>query len=523
MARSIAEKLKVTGTLVTQAPLSVGGMGGDVDVDLALARDGQGRLYVPGTSLTGPIREWVRRAFDETLADLLFGYQNDDKGNASYAIVDDVIIDIPEDFIEVRDGVGIDRKLGTAAERAKYDRAVLPRGTRFPFAMSVELPLNLEDRLRLKSCVGHLLQAMQEKKKLGLGAARTRGLGWICLESLSVEAEDWATRCGILKVLRGSGSKVTLSDLIQSQPAPKVLPRLDIVIEWMAKGPVMVKAAAEGVAVDMLPLVSRMGSDRYALVLPGSGIKGALRGQAERIIRTVLDLDVTGDFLKDVQVPLVEYIFGSAKSQKDRGRKDNEVEETEEKPKSGKPAGKGALLVDDCYGTNAFSRVQWNDITAAKDEFALRSTLNAAGLTKTQQAFHVAVDRWTGGAAEHFLYNILEPLGCEWEPMRLSLDLDRLPEDLGLPALALLFLLMRDLAGESIPIGFAANRGMGIIKISNITLTGSGLNGKLSPLDGTHPLSSVDFPGVDKTFLANLESVWTTWIDQTVAQGQGEG
>ena len=54
MARLINTRIKVDGFLVTQGPMSVGGMGADTEVDMALARDGQNRLYVPGTSLAGP-------------------------------------------------------------------------------------------------------------------------------------------------------------------------------------------------------------------------------------------------------------------------------------------------------------------------------------------------------------------------------------------------------------------------------------------------------------------------------------
>ena len=30
----------------------------------------------------------------------------------------------------------------------------------------------------------------------------------------------------------------------------------------------------------------------------------------------------------------------------------------------------------------------------------------------------MTVDRWTGGAAESFLYTVLEPHGVAWEPLR---------------------------------------------------------------------------------------------------------
>ena len=63
MARPIENRLIVSGTLEALTPLHVGGYGEDVDSDLPLARDGQGRHYLPGTSLAGPIRDWFRASF----------------------------------------------------------------------------------------------------------------------------------------------------------------------------------------------------------------------------------------------------------------------------------------------------------------------------------------------------------------------------------------------------------------------------------------------------------------------------
>ena len=63
MARPLAGRLVVTGALRAESPLHVGGFEDDVLIDLPLARDGLDRLYIPGTSLAGPIRDWFRRRF----------------------------------------------------------------------------------------------------------------------------------------------------------------------------------------------------------------------------------------------------------------------------------------------------------------------------------------------------------------------------------------------------------------------------------------------------------------------------
>src|SRR5581483_5809484 len=104
----------------------------------------------------------------------------------------------------------------------------------------------------------------------------------------------------------------------------------------------------------------------------------------------------------------------------------------------------------------------------------LRDKLNDAGLAKWQQAFHVAIDRWTSGAAESMLFTVLEPHGISWGDIELTVDLSRLPGVLRSPAAALLLLVLRDLAAGRLPLGFAVNRGMGAVKVDEITITPHG-------------------------------------------------
>ncbi|MCI0724052.1 MAG: RAMP superfamily CRISPR-associated protein [Acidobacteria bacterium] len=324
MARKIVERYRIEGCLVAQAPLCVGGLGGDVDVDLALARNGQGQLYVPGTSFAGPMREWVRRALKADEEQCLFGFQEDDQGFASRLLVEDAVIVCDQELIEVRDGVGIDRRFGSAANQAKYDRAALPKGTNIPLNMTLEIPFGKTGE-SIKGCLRALIQAMKDAR-LGFGAARTRGLGKVKLEGIKIHREGWFCKPDVLEVLRNGGKPLEHVDDIGGIECKLDEPaRLEIGIKWEPVGPVMVKAEAAGTAVDMLPLVGRTSDkDEYALVLPGSGIKGALRTQAERIVRTVLGMEAPKEFLEQVNVPLIEYLFGAARPEKGNKAKDEQ-------------------------------------------------------------------------------------------------------------------------------------------------------------------------------------------------------
>lgn len=88
---------------------------------------------------------------------------------------------------EVRDGVGIDRDLGTARPKIKYDVEVVPKGSQFQLDITME---NLADHQ-----LALALQAIRWLKEGGvpIGGMTTRGLGRISVHDLrlhKIEPKD---------------------------------------------------------------------------------------------------------------------------------------------------------------------------------------------------------------------------------------------------------------------------------------------------------------------------------------------
>jgi len=209
MARDTTIRYTLAGTLMCRTPLHIGGFGDDPDTDLPLARDGRGRCYVPGTSLAGALRQWCRRAFGNQPHDpadptdpvnRVWGYQNRNdstQGDASFVTVDDLYVSDEQLVPEVRDGVGMDRRSGAAAEAIKYDRAVLPRGTvLMGFTLTADVKAD-NDGIALAMFAG-LLQEL-EAGRIRLGAAKTRGLGKITLANAKLRKVATNTRKGIVQ------------------------------------------------------------------------------------------------------------------------------------------------------------------------------------------------------------------------------------------------------------------------------------------------------------------------------------
>ena len=507
MARIIKSKIKLTGKLQAITALHFGGNEVNADTDLALAVNGRGEYYVAGTNLTGLLRAWMEKAIHDTPEEIdrLWGFQAEDRGHASFILVEDGVIELPSGLTtEIRDGVAIDRYYGTAADKQKYDREIVPKGSTIALDLTVERCDRKSDDEweREKYLLAELLSALQNQE-LRFGGGKTRGLGKVQLVDLKIkEQPDLLTPQGILSVLRDNYSETQLANLsslenLITQPA-----QLKITIDWQPLTPVMLKSEQEGIAVDILPLVS--GNDNgLSLIISGSAVKGVLRSQGERIVRTVCGSSLPDDFLTQVQVELVKTLFGSS-AQIDNGKQQGY---------------QGALAIDDCYADVSFTPQQWHEIKTAVDSEELKAALTDAGLSQMQQAFHVAIDRWTGGAADGALYSVLEPMGIKWSPLELTLDLDRLKRSDGdekyLPRVALLFLVLRDLMNRRIPLGFGTNRGLGDIGVEKIKIDGIRNLSQLSDFEDI-TLTKKELSQKNTEFFQQLTAAWQNWINNKV-------
>ena len=486
MTRPIKERFRVSGSLVCQTPLSVGGLGTQHLTDLPLAVNGAGQYYIPGTSLAGALRHWC--ASHENV-DAIWGYaeQKEDKGHASFIIVEDAIVQNDDIIPEIRDGVAIDRYSGTAANGMKYDRQILPKGTKLKLELLLECSAHSKEDTYGNSSpavnqLSFLIKAL-ESGKIRLGASKTRGLGKVKLENTEICNDIVNKKDGILDLLQNKSNTSTL-------PEPQAIserPRLEIEIKWKPKGPVMVKASEEGMSIDTLPLVSLTENGNLVQVLSGSGIKGAFRSHAERILATLLDIDTLGspskagrnNFLEQInrrgKLPLIEDIFGSP-SQSGNIKDEGEIEDKDD---TSPLPGIGALYIDDCYATCEITKDQWHTLLNSQEDGSDRDAFVKGELDKTewknyQPNTHVAIDRWTGGAADGCLYNILEPpQDLEWDPIYFTLNLERLADKADV-ATTLILLVLRDFMDKKIPLGFGGTRGLGSIKVENVNFKISG-------------------------------------------------
>jgi CRISPR/Cas system CSM-associated protein Csm3 (group 7 of RAMP superfamily) len=510
---SIKTRVEWSGVLVAQSPVCVAGIAvGDLDMSPVL--NGAGVAVLPGTSLTGALRSHLS-VTDGTI----FGSQEQISG----VQIDDAPL-LSDTGFEIRDGVGIERFSGTAADGVKFSRLVVSSGAEFGFHLTADL----DD----PSLIQPFIDALCADEGITLGGATTRGLGRVRLIDAVASSWSW-DRDGVLDAL--SGKKVPNSETageLSAHSSAAASNSQSITANWTALGPVLVASGSDGNAVDTFPLVSRNG-DLVRLVIPGSSIKGAFRSQAERIERTVRAAhgsehslpDNFLDQMSDPNTPVTARLFGQSRNAQATNAQTDAPEAAESG--AGDSAGRvGALTVSDCLSQWSCQQQQWAKLinTESGDstdrEGPLRTLLTKEAFTSRdrtkpesaefQAGFHVGIDRWTGAPVDGALYSVLEPHSVSWQPLRLTLDLDRLGTDsTALAARFLLLLILRDFCEGWIPLGFGTHRGYGDLRCDPSEVTFS---------------NSPDIPTLRDAMSSGSVSIWQKhWLTETGPKPAEEG
>ncbi len=431
--------------MTVASALHVGTGRGDALVDDTVVHDVSGRAIVPGTTLAGLLRALSAR-MGSGWEERLWGSTE----GASPVVVDDAVIDLGGRGIGTRAGIAIDRHTGAVAHGALYEHAVVPAGAR--------LMLRLEtDDAGLESDLLELLGAVRAGG-LRAGRATTRGMGRLVADThVLVGRIDRGDATDLVQAARGATGRTESVGLV-----PRPLPGMtDITIEWTGPLPVLSRDPRPAGQVDALPLlIEAIDPDGapagHRLALPGSSIKGALRAHAERIVRTVEGREEGED------LPFVDLLFGSAKND-GSGRR-------------------GAVHVDDCLSSGRVDPVELAGLDPRAPDARVAVNDGEGGPAgEVLVAHHVAIDRWTGGAADGKLFDVAEARGIAWEPIHLSLDETLLArqltgdvkvplgtEDAGLAAAGLLLLAIEDLAMGRIPLGGLVTRGRGSVVVESM-------------------------------------------------------
>jgi CRISPR/Cas system CSM-associated protein Csm3 (group 7 of RAMP superfamily) len=446
------------GTIVLKDALHIGSGEGSERTDALVVRDGDGNFYIPGTGFLGIFRNTVEKIApfiegfsscqlkdnceDEKLEEVcdtckLFGYGG--KGKVSKVIFSNCTMDSVINISEIRDGVSIKRISETAdpERRAKFDYEVIPKGTKFNF--QIEL-LNPSDRDKMLFSIG--FNELQ-KGYTGIGAKTSIGLGDFDLYISSVFELDTSKFTQLKKYIldvnyKGVEIPNPLSpwrervniDLGRTKDEEeRIIPNFcTIKYKLIFEEPFLIKSGDPSMPgpeeLDARFITTTCWHENSWVEKPyliGSSLKGVYRSRCEKIVRTL------GGVACDPQEKGGE--------RESCGKKYEEEEEIYKK----------SCVVCQLFGS-----------TAMKSRIRVSSAYTNCEIPMKKMDY-VAIDRFTGGAAEGKKFNSQIALNGEFNG-------EIVLNNFEIRQLGLLAYLFKDLYLEDVRVGYGKYKGYGKCK-----------------------------------------------------------
>ena len=410
--------------LETRTPLSISTGSPDGVFDTALVRDANGLPAVPGTSLAGKLRHLYQSRHGESAALGLFGYQAGNQGHPSRASVswgalmdshgrpaEGLLTDQEQDRLEdslyqaalaqidapvFRNRVRIGHR-GAAADRAKFDRAVLPAGNRFALELRLRAPSEDggSDWTSLLGLLAH--------PGLRLGGGTRAGLGSVSCVSLYQGRFDLGEPEAVAAFGSLGRGLTDIAGLEPFEPQADLAGWVTGILRLKARGFWRIgqgdpdpNKAGDGKPADLLPVTEervlwkngRGERAIRALLFPASSLKGALAHRmayhANRFGgRWAEETAAVGDPTRPVEV---QSLLGSVKEKGSNARLEDTADGLA-----------GCMFLDDAF------------VSLDPGQVA--------------QLMHNAIDRFTGGVRDRVLYEEECLVGGAAE-IPLALDLD---------------------------------------------------------------------------------------------------
>jgi CRISPR/Cas system CSM-associated protein Csm3 (group 7 of RAMP superfamily) len=432
-SRRITSRIVIEGDLILLTPAHLGnGEGATVDelVDMTLLLDplaegeGRERPLLTGTTIAGALRSYLRerehgfggRAEAASLSSLLFGGQKgDNDGEQSRLIVDDAIS--AQCGIELRDGVSLEGKTRTAAEKAKFDLQLWEAGTIFPLRFELIIDPEVDpkpDSPNIRQALTTALAGLTNGE-ITIGARKQRGYGRVTVRNWRLREYDLKRVNDLLSWIRDGGASLCDADSITTEDLTARLGgvitdhrnQLAVSAVFSLNSSLLIRAGGgkSDQGPDMAHLQSRQADGRMAPVLSGTSLAGAIRNRVETIINTLAPQKTTN---------IIKNLFG------DTGQASR-------------------LMVSEQPIENGVNNLVQN---------------------------RVAIDRFTGGARETALFNQQPVFGDEETHLTINLRLIN-PAD---HEIGLILLALKDLWTGDLPLGGEQSVGRGRLKGRHATI-----------------------------------------------------
>jgi CRISPR/Cas system CSM-associated protein Csm3 (group 7 of RAMP superfamily) len=441
--RSLEKRIIVRGVLELLTPTCLSSGDAEADTDLPLLRDMvENKALLLGSSIAGALRNYLESHSANT-TQLFGGTRRDHEGTQSPLIVENAL---SQNLIttELRDGVKINNKTGTAADKAKYDLELLQAGTKFD--LGFELLVNNKTEASLKEELAIALSGF-EKGQIPMGMKKFRGFGqcivqqWQYWEFDLTNAstrQDWllfehnqlALHNNVRtyqSIAEAIGVKVSNHDIKETCSIEAI---------FALASPMLIRSGQydQSKAPDVVHLKSHR-RNGIQPVISGTSLAGVLRHQAVKIVNTL-----------SIESDLVDKVFGTEKK-------------------------------------------------------ASKLTIYESVIENTQDLVQnrIAIDRFTGGALDGALFAEQPVCPSPKNQVKLKLQLKQASSS----EVGLLLLLLKDLWTGDLTIGSGSSIGRGRLQGKSAEITYGGKIYNLQQEQPDQPLI-IDDPDALERFVKNF-------------------
>jgi CRISPR/Cas system CSM-associated protein Csm3 (group 7 of RAMP superfamily) len=433
-SRKINKRIIVEGDLILETPAHFGSgdeMGSLVPL---IVDEHANQPLLTGASIAGALRSYLwtrqqgygREQNSKGMAASLFGgARQDDEGGQSHLIVDDAYGENAK--VELRDGVKIDPKSRTAAERKLYTFMVWSAGARFPLRFELLLTEGStagSKEVKLRQALAVALSGL-ENGEITLGARKRRGYGRVKVDSWRVREFDLTKPDGLIAWIREGNASLS-----RQYAVPDLFKALNVSAQFEDRRERFTLRAQ--FTLDSSLLI-RAGSDVADMghlhsngrpVLSGTSLAGAIRARALKIAKTLEIADAD-------------------------------------------------TLIDEMFGV-------FGDKDATKrtsSRVSVEENLISDGEAERWVQSRVSIDRFTGGALDTALFDQQPQFGGR---VQVQLEL-RSPKD---KEIGLLLLVLKDLWTGDLPLGGESSVGRGRLRGETAELAHNGKVWKLTSTAG---------------------------------------
>ena len=283
-SRKLKERIIVKAKLKLLAPTHLGNGDNHSPLDMPLIQDPyEGKALLTGSSLAGALRNYVAQR-NKRCARHLFGDANESVSRESYLIVDDALGELAG--VELRGGVAVDPKTGTAQENHKFDIELLPAGT--VFSLRFELLVSKSKEKELKQALVIALMGLQQSE-ICLGKRKSRGFGKCKVDHWQVAVYDVTAPQGVIAWLEENENSFKAGSEIEKLigVTPEIFQRdiCKLKTTFILRRSILIRSDMGDVkGPDMVHLKSKRFEEKEPVpVVSGTSLAGVLRSRTVKI------------------------------------------------------------------------------------------------------------------------------------------------------------------------------------------------------------------------------------------------